>query len=142
MSTGYFGKRSKLYLDDLFWGLITSSHILHYHGILDAYGHVSVRNPDDPNSFFMPMNMAPALLSSADHIVEYKVEDASPADKDEKRMGYSERCIHSEVYKKFPSINAVAHSHCGDVLPFTITGVPLKASIHMAGFLGTCSPRK
>lgn len=140
MSEGYFGKREKLYLDDLWWGLITTSHILHNHGVLDAYGHVSVRNPDTPAHFFMPMSMAPALLSTADDIVEYKVEDASPADPNEKRKGYVERYIHSEIYKKFPNVNAVVHSHCSDVLPYTISGVPLKTSIHTAGYLGSSVP--
>ena len=69
MSAGYFGQREKMYLDDLHWGLITASHILHFHGIFDAYGHISVRNPDDPTSFFLSMSKAPALLSSAEDIV-------------------------------------------------------------------------
>jgi len=140
MSAGYFDKREKLYLDDLFWGLVTSSHILHHHGILDAYGHVSVRNPDEPSHFFMSTSIAPALLSNSDDIIEYNVEDASPADPNEKRKGFLERCIHSEIFKKFPTINAVVHSHCPDILPYTINSVPLKASIHTASFLGTDVP--
>lgn len=140
MSAGYFDKREKLYLDDLWWGLITSSHILHNHGVLDAYGHVSVRNPDTPAHFFMSTHIAPALLSTEDDIIEYKVEDASPADPNEKRKGYVERYIHSEIYKKFPSVNAVCHSHCPDVVPYSISGVPLRASTHMGGFLGSGAP--
>lgn len=93
MSTGYFGKRELLYLDNLFWGLITSSHILHKYGIFDAYGHVSVRNPDNPSTFFMPSNMAPALLTSVDDLVEYNVEDAAPTE-ETKKPGYVERYIH------------------------------------------------
>jgi ribulose-5-phosphate 4-epimerase/fuculose-1-phosphate aldolase len=136
MSAGYYGKREKLYLDDLHWALITSSHILHNHGIFDAYGHVSVRNPDNLDHFLMPRNTPPALISSVDDIVEYKIEDASPVEKDAP-AGYGERCIHSEIYKKFPGVNAVLHCHATDVLPFTISEVPLKACIHTAGFLGT-----
>jgi ribulose-5-phosphate 4-epimerase/fuculose-1-phosphate aldolase len=82
--------------------------------------------------------MPPALLSSAEDIVEYRIEDAEPVEKDAK-PGFGERCIHSELYKKFPSVNAVIHSHARDVLPFTINSVPLKASIHTAGFLGMLS---
>ena len=93
MSAGYFGKRDELYIDKLHWGLITSSHILHKHGIFDAYGHVSVRNPDNPSSFLMSMNMGPALLSSADEIVEYKIEDGEPVEKTDKQH-FSERYIH------------------------------------------------
>jgi ribulose-5-phosphate 4-epimerase/fuculose-1-phosphate aldolase len=93
MSSGYFGKRELLYLDNLFWGIITSSHILHKHGIFDAYGHVSVRNPDNADTFYLPSNMAPALLKSADDLVEYKVEDAFAVE-GTKKPSYVERFIH------------------------------------------------
>jgi ribulose-5-phosphate 4-epimerase/fuculose-1-phosphate aldolase len=135
MSQGYFGDRKFLYLDNLFWGLITSSHILHKHNIFDAYGHVSVRNPDNPATFFLPSNNPPALLSSAEDLIEYRVEDGNPTE-DTTKAHFAERFIHSETYKRYPGVNAVIHSHCHDVLPFCITDVPLKPAIHTAGFLG------
>lgn len=135
MSEGYFVDRKHLYLDKLFWGLVTSCHILHKHRIFDAYGHVSVRNPDNPSTFFLPSNQAPALLDSVEGIVEYDIEGGNPVGETTKSH-YVERFIHSEIYKRYPGINAVVHSHCHDILPFCITDVPLKASIHMAGFLG------
>jgi len=135
MSAGYFPKRTQVGLENLFKGLVTASHILHYHGIVDAYGHISVRSPDNAKTFYMTTNMPPALVSSPEDLIEYNVEDASPVEKDAKE-GYLERHIHSEIYKRFPAINSVVHSHCIDVLPYTVSGVPLKASIHMAGFLG------
>lgn len=140
MSKGYFpiSDRKMLYLDQLFLNLITASHILHKHDIFDAYGHVSVRNPDNLSNFFMSSNMAPALLKSADEIVEYKVEDAAPVN-DNALPGFVERYIHSEIYKKFPNINAVVHSHCQDVLPYCISDIPLRPTIHMGGFLGKFS---
>ncbi|KAK3217489.1 hypothetical protein GRF29_1g3253723 [Pseudopithomyces chartarum] len=141
MSAGYFPKREKIGLEDLFKGLVTASHILHYHGVLDAYGHISVRSPDNPATFWMACNMPPALVSSPEDLVEYKVEDASEVEKNAKK-GYLERYIHSEIYKKFPNINAVVHSHCPEVLPYCISDVPLKASTHMSGFLGTSTPKK
>lgn len=70
----------------------------------------------------MPRNIAPALLSSAADIVEYRVEDASPVDLSSP-PGYVERYIHSEVYKRYPEIKSVIHSHSPAVLPFTITGI-------------------
>lgn len=100
MSAGYFPKREKIELEDLFKGLVTASHILHYHGVLDAYGHISVRSPDNPATFWMACNMPPALVSSPEDLVEYKVEDASEVEKNAKK-GYLERYIHSEIYKKF-----------------------------------------
>ena len=115
--------------------LITASHICHYHGVLDAYGHISVRNPNNKSTFFLSHNLAPALISDLDDLVEYRIDDAEPVNPDTK-AGYSERCIHSEILKKYAHVNSVIHSHAPDVLPFCISGVPLKPSIHMAGFLG------
>lgn len=135
MSTGYFPKRDKVGLEDLFSGLVTASHILHRHDVLDAYGHISVRSPDNAATFWMPCNMPPALVSSPDDLVEYHVDSAEPVEKNAK-PGYLERHIHSEIYKRFPGINSVVHSHSTDVLPYCVSGVPLKNTIHMAGFLG------
>lgn len=135
MSAGYFPKREKVGLEDLFKGLVTASHILHNHGVLDAYGHISVRSPDNPATFWMPYNTPPALVSSPDDLVEYYVDGAESVEKNVK-PGYLERHIHSEIYKRFPAINAVVHSHASEVLPYCVSDVPLKASIHMAGFLG------
>ncbi|KAF2738496.1 arad-like aldolase/epimerase [Polyplosphaeria fusca] len=135
MSAGYFPKREKIGLEDLFKGLVTASHILHKNGIVDAYGHISVRSPDNPATFWMSRSVAPALVSTPEDLVEYNVEDANPVEKNMK-PGFLERHLHSEMYKKFPAINSVVHSHCPDVLPYCVSGVPLKATIHTAGFLG------
>ena len=121
--------------NEVFGTLLTASHIGHHHGILDAYGHISVRNPHNPTTFFLSRNLAPALISSSEDIIEYHVDNAEPIEANAK-AGYQERCIHSEILKKFAHINSVIHSHAPDVLPFCISDVPLKASIHMAGFLG------
>ncbi|KAF2007211.1 hypothetical protein P154DRAFT_528879 [Amniculicola lignicola CBS 123094] len=139
MSAGYFPKREKVGLEDLFKGLVLASHILHNNGVVDAYGHISVRSPDNASTFWMPRNVAPALVSTPEDLIEYNVEDASPVEKDAK-PGYLERFIHSEIYKRFPAVNSVVHSHASDVLPYCVSGVPLKATIHMAGFLGSNVP--
>jgi ribulose-5-phosphate 4-epimerase/fuculose-1-phosphate aldolase len=89
--------------------------------ILDAYGHLSVRSPDREDTFFMPRNMAPALISSPEDIVEYFVQDASKVDVGSPD-GYVERFIHSEIYRIFPEVQSVVHSHAPSVLPYTITG--------------------
>lgn len=138
MSAGYFPKREKVGLEDLFKGLVTASHILHCHGVLDAYGHISVRSPDNAATFWMPCNMPPALVGFTEDLVEYHVESAEAVEKDAK-PGYIERYIHSEIYRRFPNINSVVHSHADDVLPYCVSGVPLKNTIHTAGFLGRSS---
>ncbi|KAK5210458.1 hypothetical protein LTR47_000349 [Exophiala xenobiotica] len=119
---------------------ITGSHILHYHGILDAFGHLSFRHPTRRDVFIMPRNLAPANIASPeDDLVEYNVSDASPVDSTAP-AGYIERYIHSEIYKQYPGVNSVIHSHASAVVPYTISGVPLKPCLHMAGFLGASTP--
>lgn len=109
---------------ELFRDLISANHILHYHRVLDAFGHISVRNPQNSETFFLSRNLAPALVAERADIAEYYVRDASPVDKDGPR-GYLERFIHSEVYKMYKDVNSVIHSHNEAVLPFTIGSVPV-----------------
>ena len=116
--------------------LITANHILHYHGVLDAYGHISVRNPNNASTFFLARNVAPALVSSPSDIVEYLVQDASPVNLNAP-PGYLERFIHSEVLKLYPTVNSVVHSHAQSVIPFGVTEVPLVPVSQMGFPIGT-----
>jgi ribulose-5-phosphate 4-epimerase/fuculose-1-phosphate aldolase len=118
--------------------LITANHILHYHHILDAFGHVSVRNPNTNTTFFIALQMGPAVVSGPQDIGEYLVEDGSPLEGTE--GGYAERFIHSEILRRYPDVQSVVHSHAEDVLPYTVLrdGVGLEPVYHMAGFLGWC----
>ncbi|KAL9083232.1 MAG: hypothetical protein Q9159_005902 [Coniocarpon cinnabarinum] len=125
--------------------LIRANHILHHHGAVDAFGHVSVRQPDDPEQYLMSGYMAPALVSKPEHLITYNISDSSPVDPASPK-GYSERSIHGELLKRYSGINCVIHSHAPSVLPFSVAGVDkdaggdkcprLKPVFHMAGFLG------
>jgi ribulose-5-phosphate 4-epimerase/fuculose-1-phosphate aldolase len=86
----------------------------------------------------MSGDRAPALVSSPSDLIEYKISDASPVDPNSKK-GYQERFIHSEIYKRFPEIHSVIHSHSEAVLPYTMNGVEMGAAFHIAGFLGISS---
>lgn len=83
----------------------------------------------------MSGSVAPAIVSSAKDLIQYYVSDCSPVDSNAKK-GYSERFIHGEIYKKFSEVNSVIHSHAEEVLPYTMSGVPLKPAFHIPGFLG------
>jgi len=87
----------------------------------------------------MSGDRAPALVSSPLDLIEYKVLDSSPVDPNSKK-GYQERFIHSEIYKRYPEVNSVIHSHSEAVLPYTMSGVAMKPTFHIAGFLGTNVP--
>ncbi|KAF2165174.1 hypothetical protein M409DRAFT_67443 [Zasmidium cellare ATCC 36951] len=118
---------------------ITGCHILHYHKVLDAYGHLSIRHPHNPDHFIMSRYIAPATIASENDLIEYHVSNAEPVGPTSTK-GYSERCIHSEIYKRYESVNAVVHSHSPEIVPYSMSGVPLKPCFHMAGFLGTRTP--
>ncbi|KAK0702789.1 class II aldolase and Adducin N-terminal domain-containing protein [Lasiosphaeris hirsuta] len=119
--------------------LITANHILHQQGVVDAYGHISVRCPGTPDRYLMCGYMAPGLVTSPDDLIEYWVKDSLPTSPLAKK-GYSERFIHGEMFKKFPAVNCVVHSHAEAVLPYVTSGVPLMPVFHMAGFLGNDVP--
>ncbi|GAB1318558.1 Arad-like aldolase/epimerase [Madurella fahalii] len=126
-------------LNELKRKLITANHILHQQGVVDAYGHISVRCPRVPDRYLMCGYMAPGVVTSADDLIEYLVQDSSPVLPHAKK-GYSERFIHGEIYKMFPEVNCVVHSHAEAVLPYVTSGVPLMPVFHMAGFLGNDVP--
>jgi HCOMODA/2-hydroxy-3-carboxy-muconic semialdehyde decarboxylase len=117
--------------------LVTASHMLANEGILDSFGHVSSRSIQNPERFFMPRAMAPALVTRAD-IVEVGL-DCKPVAPNAPRLN-GERYIHCQVYKARSDIQSVIHTHDGAVLPFGIAGVPLKPVIAQAGFLPAKTP--
>jgi len=119
--------------------LIIANHILHYNNVVDAYGHISLRHPSKPDVYIMSGDKAPALVSSYDDLIEYNVSDSSPVQRNAPK-GYQERFIHSEIYKRFPHIHSVVHSHSEAVLPYTMNGVAMQPTFHIAGFLGMHVP--
>jgi len=112
--------------------LVAASRILARHGVLDAWGHVSIRHPGNPERYLLSRARAPALVS-ADDIMEFDL-DSNPIDQRERRM-FVERFIHGQAYKARADVNAVVHSHSPTVIPFSVTGEPLKAISHIASFL-------
>ena len=112
--------------------LVTASRILADQGVLDAYGHVSIRHPANPNRYLIARAMSPADVTAAD-IMEFDL-DSNPVDRRGRSM-FLERFIHGEIYKARPDVNAVIHSHSPGVIPFGITNVPLRPVFHTAAFL-------
>ena len=113
--------------------LVLANHILTMNGVLDAYGHVSVRSERNPNHFFLAQHI-PSGTVTRDDIVEYDLDSKQVGGKP--HTGYTERFIHGEIYRARPDVMAVVHCHSADVIPFTVTSVPLRPMIHMAAFLG------
>lgn len=112
--------------------LVLASRILARHGVLDAWGHVSLRHPGNPQRYLLSRARAPALVSPAD-IMEFDL-DSNPVDQRGRRV-FVERFIHGEVYRARPDVNAVVHSHSPTMIPFSVTGEPLRAISHIASFM-------
>jgi HCOMODA/2-hydroxy-3-carboxy-muconic semialdehyde decarboxylase len=117
--------------------LVVANHILANEGVVDGYGHVSVRDSANPNRYFLARAGAPALVTSAD-VTEYDL-DSKPVT-NTSATGYAERFIHGEIYKARPDVMAVVHCHCLDVIPFAATSVPLQPMYHMGYFIGEGVP--
>jgi ribulose-5-phosphate 4-epimerase/fuculose-1-phosphate aldolase len=117
--------------------VITASHILTNEGILDSFGHVSARSVKNPDHFFMPRAMPPALVSRAD-IVEVGL-DCKPVSPDAPRLN-GERYIHCQVYKARSDVQSVIHTHDLAVIPFGLAGIPLRPVVAQAGFLPPETP--
>ena len=117
--------------------LVTANHILYREGVVDGFGHVSVRDEKDPERFLLARSIAPASVSAAD-IMEFGL-DGEPLDA-RGRKPYLERYIHSEIYRVRPDVQAIVHSHSPSLIPFGITATQLKPVYHMSGFLGAGTP--
>jgi HCOMODA/2-hydroxy-3-carboxy-muconic semialdehyde decarboxylase len=117
--------------------LVVANHILVNEGVLDGFGHISVRHDREPDRFLIARSMAPGLVT-ADDIVscdfDGTVHDARG------RKTYVERFIHSEIYRARPDVVAIIHSHSPAVIPFGVTGARLRPICHMSGFLGAQTP--
>lgn len=117
--------------------LVIANHILANEGVLDAYGHVSIRNPNNPEHLFLARHMAAGVVTASD-IIEYDL-DCNPLTPGAS-AGYTERFIHCEIYRARPDVMAVVHAHSPDVIPFTVSTVRLKPVYHMAGFISDGLP--
>ena len=117
--------------------LVYANRILADQGVLDGFGHVSVRDDKNPSHFLMARSMAPALVTTKD-ILEYG-PDGEPIDA-AGRTSYLERFIHSSIYRARPDVKAIVHSHSPAIIPFGVTGTNLRPVFHMGGFLGAGTP--
>jgi ribulose-5-phosphate 4-epimerase/fuculose-1-phosphate aldolase len=117
--------------------LVAANRILADQGVVDGYGHVSVRHEKSPDRYLMSRSIAPELVTAAD-IMEYDL-DSVPVDA-RGRTSYLERFIHGEIYRVRPDVRAIVHNHSPSVIPFGVTGVPLRPLYHMSAFLSAGVP--
>jgi ribulose-5-phosphate 4-epimerase/fuculose-1-phosphate aldolase len=117
--------------------LVAAYRILADHGVIDAYGHVSLRSPRNPDRYYLARSLAPELVQEED-LIEYDL-DSQPLNANG-RESVLERFIHGEIYRTRPEVKCVVHNHSPSVVPFSVTDVPIRALYHMAAFIGDGLP--
>jgi ribulose-5-phosphate 4-epimerase/fuculose-1-phosphate aldolase len=117
---------------------VIANRILADQGVIaDGFGHLSARSPTDAKRFYMSRARAAGMVT-VDDVMEFDI-DGQPLDQRGRRL-FSERFIHAEIYKARSEVNSVVHSHAPTLLPFGLTGTPLRPVSHMAGFLVRAAP--
>jgi ribulose-5-phosphate 4-epimerase/fuculose-1-phosphate aldolase len=117
--------------------LAIANRILAHEGVLDAFGHVSVRHPTDPNRYLLSRSRSP-LLIEPDDILEYTL-DSEPV-RPAKALLYAERVIHGCIYQARGDVTAVCHHHAPAVMPFCIAGKPIVPVFHLGAAIGEDTP--
>ena len=117
--------------------LVAANRILADQGVLDGWGHVSVRHPRDPNRYLLSRSRAPELVTAED-ILEFDL-DSNPVDAKGRSL-YTERFIHGQIYKARPDVITIVHTHAPALIPFGISKVPLKPVYHRSAFIAAGIP--
>jgi HCOMODA/2-hydroxy-3-carboxy-muconic semialdehyde decarboxylase len=120
-------------LDDLRYELALASRMLANEGVLDAFGHVSLRHPSDPGRYLLPRSRSPQLIEPSD-VLEFTL-DSEPVKPPTEKL-FAERVIHGCIYQARPDVMAVCHHHAAAVLPFVIAGVPIVPVFHLGAAVG------
>lgn len=117
--------------------LVYANRILADQGVVDGFGHVSVREDNNPGRFLMSRSMAPALVTRKD-LMEFDL-NGDPIDAQGRAL-FAERYIHAAIYRARPDVKAIVHSHSLPIIPFSVTGIGLRPIFHMSAFLGSGTP--
>jgi len=117
--------------------LVYANRILYDQGVLDGFGHVSVRDEKNPQHFLLSRSMAPGLVTTKD-ILEYDLQGA-PIDGGGRAV-YLERFIHAAIYRVRPDVKAIVHSYSPALIVFSVTGTSLRPVYHLSSFLGAGVP--
>jgi ribulose-5-phosphate 4-epimerase/fuculose-1-phosphate aldolase len=117
--------------------LAVANRILAHEGVIDAFGHVSLRHPDEPGRYLLSRSRSPELVEPGD-IFEFHL-DSQPVQPSTAQL-YAERVIHGEIYKARPDVTAVCHHHAADVMSFCISGEPIVPVFHLGAAMGAIVP--
>jgi ribulose-5-phosphate 4-epimerase/fuculose-1-phosphate aldolase len=117
--------------------LVTANRVVAHLKLVDSFGHVSMRHPENPQRYLMARSRAPSLVTS-DDILEFDL-DSNPFDARGLRP-YAERFIHGSLYRARPDVMAVCHNHAHGLLPMAVTKTAMRPAIHSAAVIGQQVP--
>jgi HCOMODA/2-hydroxy-3-carboxy-muconic semialdehyde decarboxylase len=117
--------------------IVIANRILAHEGVVDGYGHVTARHPERPDRFFMSRSRSPELVTLGD-IMEFDL-DCNPIDQRGRTM-YGERPIHGAIFLARPDVGSVVHNHAHEVIPYSVSKMPMRQIIHTAGGMGEHVP--
>ena len=117
--------------------IVIANRILAREGVVDAFGHVSVRHPNDAGHYLMARSRSPELVT-LDDIMEFTLEGEVVGN--DNRKPYAERHIHGAIFERRPDVNSVIHNHSHAVIPFSVTQIPLRPIMHVTGVIGEHVP--
>ncbi|MPY70976.1 MAG: class II aldolase/adducin family protein [Alphaproteobacteria bacterium] len=125
-------------LADTIRELVIANRILAREGVVDAFGHVSIRHPENPERYLLSRSRAPELIEPGD-IMEFTL-DGEAVDL-RGRTPYGERMIHGAIYELRPEVQSVIHNHSCELIPFSVTDAPLRPIMHTCAVIGSEIPR-
>jgi len=125
------------HLRALLTDLVIANRVLAHEEVLDGFGHVSVRHPDDPQRYFLPRSRSLELVAF-DDLIEFRL-DGEPVAPTTRGL-FVERAIHGAIYEQRPDVHAICHNHADSVIPFSVTGEPLRPLMHIAALIGERVP--
>lgn len=113
--------------------IVVGNRILAHEDVVDAFGHVSLRHPDNPEHYLMARSRSPELVTM-DDIMEFTLQGDIVGD--DSRKPYAERHIHGGIFERRPDVQSVVHNHSHAIIPFSVTKTPLRPLMHVTGVLG------
>jgi ribulose-5-phosphate 4-epimerase/fuculose-1-phosphate aldolase len=119
--------------DELIEELVTANRILARENVVDSFGHISVRHPDNPQRYLLSRSRAPDCIDN-DDLMEFALDGAAVDARG--RAPYLERFIHGALYEARPDVMSVVHNHSESVIPFGVTGRRIKPIYHMGASVG------
>ena len=124
-------------MKDALRDLAIANRILAHEGVVDAFGHVSIRHPERADRFFLARSRSPELVTIED-LMEFEL-DGTPVDA-RGRAPYLERFIHGAIYETRQDVASVIHNHSHEIIAYGITPVKLRPVLHVGAAIGEDVP--